>query len=138
MKNILIALFLFTSQLSVAQSEGEAALTNMSKLVNESSCKNEINYKELFSFSLSGQITGASTIEWLSEINETAFFKCPEGFLRNLSMLPNIEQDKVLKYFGIVNAPWEIAAALESFENSPELGGFIKNKLSGFKKYPKP
>ncbi len=77
-------------------------------------------------------------MEWLSQINETAFFKCPKGFLRYLSLLPNMEQDKVLMYFGIVNPPWEIAAALEPYENSTELGGFISSKLSGFKKYSKP
>ncbi|WP_028876985.1 hypothetical protein [Teredinibacter turnerae] len=138
MKNIILIGLLIMPGLGFSQSEAESALVVMSKAVAVSSCENNINYKELFSLALSGQYKGAATMEWLSEINETALFKCPVGFLRYLSSLSEKEQNVVLKYFGIVNPPWVIAAALKPYENSPELSGFINGKLGGFKNYSKP
>jgi len=138
MKNILLTVLLIIPSMALSQSDSELALASMAKEVEQSSCGKKMDYKKLFSLSVSGQYKGVASSEWLSEINETAFFKCPEGFLMSLSLAPAVEQDEVLRYFGIVNPPWDIAAALEPYEENHELSSFVKSKLGGFKNIPKP
>ena len=138
MKNIMMFVMLAIPILASAQNDAEAMLVSMSKEVERSSCSSPFEYKELFSLAFSGVYKGASSTEWLSEINEKAFFKCPERFLKSLSSLSAKEQDQVLGYFGIVNPPWDIAEALHPYENNHELSAFVNAKLSGFKNVPKP
>ncbi|GAA6133818.1 hypothetical protein NBRC116188_06070 [Oceaniserpentilla sp. 4NH20-0058] len=138
MRNLILAVLLTIPSMAFSQADGESALVSMANEVAQSSCDKNIDYKKLFSLAVSGQYTGAANSEWLSEINEAAFFKCPEGFLRSLSSFPPMEQDEVLKYFGIVNPPWDIATALEPYEENHELSNFVNRKLGGFKSVPKP
>lgn len=136
MKQFIIA---FLSAVVVVQAfASDGGKEIRSSIVLKDECSSETKFNKLFELSSSGKYTGTAQIQYLAEANETSFMNCPEEFLSSMIKSSEKERNAVLRHFGIVMAPWDIADKLNMFRQRSEYKELIETRLSGFFKIKKP
>lgn len=129
-------ILLFIVSTALASDDGWKEISEA--IVTKNQCSNEAIFENLFELSNSGQFTGTAQIQYLAEANEKSFLNCPEEFLSTLIQTKSNTRKEVLRNFGIVHAPWDIAKALTPLKEHKLYRQFISENFAGFFRFKEP
>ncbi len=130
MRLCLIIFLILSFQVQAAEKEWDGIAAIGQNVLRD--CGSSGSFMPLFDLAVSGQNTGVSHVEYVSEVTEEVFLACPFEFLSSLMKLVPGDRKAVLRYFGVVHAPWELGAELRKWQQDGKVGEFVKTEFSGF------